>query len=251
MLVGIFLSRPNTSLPTMQGVFITSIPKSGTHLLASLVREVTGTYPTSVKEKKNSATYDFSVFSKLPNLLGHYRISHVKGSDSLRDLFAKRKVIVLVRDPRDICNSMLHYLYSSTNLNHVAARQRLLDLDYESQIIKIAEGFRVQERDFGVPNIRNCCSGFLEIAEEFKSAHVIRYEEFFDEDSFSRVIQSIFSINKDQAIHTLCIALSGGSRTKRNDGASPNQWRSLFSDRLKTYFSNNFSDVIASLGYDV
>lgn len=232
----------------MDKFFITTPPKSGTHLLSALVEEVTGEKSISVKNKKISEAEERE-FSKASNLVGHHRIKHLKACDRLYRLFAERKILIMIRDPRDLCNSMLHYLMKSQNLNHQSAARELSGLEFNKQIIKIANGFTVNETNFSVPDIRCWCSGFIELQKEFDQVFVFHYEDFFQEEKVIRLIQNGFEMNYADASTILKSALQKKTKTKRDGGAMPNQWERTFGDELKKFFDDEFGDLITSFGY--
>lgn len=235
----------------IKGVFISSIPKSGTHLLSSLIETWSGLPVISVKEKANYEDFDFLKYSNYPNLVGHYRVSHIRTNSSLRELFLNRTVIVVIRDPRDLCNSMLHYVLKSKNKMHRVAAQQLNGLSYEEQIIRIATGITDDTGVAITPSLDKWCSGFIELQDEFSHASLLRYEDFFEIDSISKSMAQILSIPINEASSLVGKALSSGSKTKREGGARPVQWRSIYSDYLIKFFENNHGNTIKYLGYEI
>lgn len=231
------------------GFFISSMPKAGTHLIYALVERANGQAVKTVKEKKGYADVDFGKYSAFPNLGGHYRQSHVRGNNSLRQLFVERKVIVTVRDPRDLCNSMLHYLLKSSNPQHQAAASVIRHLDYEAQIRRIADGFVTPDGAFSVPDIRRWTNGFAELSQEFEDVEVMRYEDFFGDRAVIPVVARVFCISLSDAASLVERTLNGDTTTKRAGGAVAEQWRKYFSPELKQYFVREYADVLDYLGY--
>jgi hypothetical protein len=227
--------------------FITSIPKSGTHLLASFVNAVAGEYPTSVK-KEHDRKFDYGRYARAANLVGHIRARQISENSSLASLFASRRVLVLVRDPRAICNSMLHFLGSSHHDYHAKALQRIEHFPFDERIMSIAKGLVAEDGRFMVPELTKMCSGFVELTKMHPDAHLLRYEDFFDVDSMGDRLAGIFEIDRTHARACLSTALSGGSRTKRE--GDPNGWRAAYSPKLRRHFKDNYGAVLASLGYE-
>lgn len=219
--------------------------------MSSLVESWSGSPVISVKEKANYKDFNFEKYLNYPNLVGHYRLSHIRGNSSLRDLFVKRNVIVMIRDPRDICNSMLHYLLKSTNRMHQVASKQLIGLSYDEQIMLIAEGISDSNDVAITPSLEKWCSGFIELQEEVSDAFVLRYEDFFEINSISKFLSQIFTINEIKARSLVESALLSGSKTKREGGAKPVQWRSVYSENLKEYFEVNHGAIIERLGYKI
>ena len=245
-------SISDSEIPMQNGFFITSAPKSGTHLLATLVSIATGESVISVKEKKRLPDIDFSKYDGYSNLAGHYRIGHVRSSTSLRKLFESRNRIVLIRDPRDLCNSMLHYLECSTNQVHKKAADRLRGLKYEERIIQIADGVKGSDGISILPSLRKWSSGFVELLEEFPESTLIRYEDFFVDDSLAPSVSRLLQVPQSTAKDLIMRALQSGSKTKRiSGGGRPRQWEQAFSDELKNYFASNYAELIHSVGYRI
>lgn len=230
------------------GFFVSSTPKAGTHLVYALVARAHGASVRSVKDKKGDADVDFSKYSPFPNLGGHYRLSDARVNRSLYQLLADRKIIVTVRDPRDLCNSMLHYVLKSANSNHQAAASMIRHLDYETQIKRIADGFATPN-GFVMPNLRDWTNGFVEFAQEFQDVAVMRYEDFFGERAVIPVVARVFDISLAESASLVERALGGDTMTKRVGGAAAEQWRKHFSLELKQYFAREYADVLDYLGY--
>jgi hypothetical protein len=228
--------------------FITSIPKSGTHLLATVVQDLTGAYPRSVK-KKAGRDSEYGPFKPTESLVGHFRARGIRSNDTLAGLFAERQVLVLVRDPRAICNSMLHHLMTSTNKYHTEGREQVADLPFNEQIVKISKGLFAKDGRNIVADLEKMCSGFADIAKLYPSAIFMRYEDFFDPEFVATKMPGIFGIEPQQARDVVDRALAGGSRTKRE--GNPTGWRSAWDSDLVNYFNINFGGLITELGYQV
>ena len=233
----------------MKPIFITSIPKAGTHLFGKVIEFITGQYPLSVK--KNTLNYGLSKqqLSVLENcnLLGHFRKIHLDEDIYLKDLFSSRTVFILIRDPRDICNSMLHYLESSTNSNHQSIANLLVNLDYTEKIKQLSSGLKSPNSEFEVPNLHYHCSGFLEIKNHIPDAVIIKYEDFFDEDKISNTLSHTLGVPYELANISVKKALACDTKTKR--AGIPYAWENNYDDHLIDYLNNNFFQVISGLGY--
>lgn len=166
-------------------IFITSTPKTGTHLLAQTLEMLTGHYSVSVKKNNLANTDDYLRFQEYPNLVGHFRLSHVTKNMALRQLMYIRKVFILIRDPRDVCNSMLHYLEQSANPDHIAATKQLLGLSYQDKTKAAASGITIPGLKF---TVASHCSGFIELADTLPHACLLRYAHFFSDDSLPETI---------------------------------------------------------------
>lgn len=228
-------------------IFITSAPKSGTHLLAKIVDELLGGYPVSVKEKKALKSFDYGSYAQHRALVGHFRFAHLETNPSLRALVFGRKLFVLIRDPRDICVSMVYYLEQSVNPMHVAAARQLAGLDLKDKIKKTALGFEVLAGQFRIADLAQHCGGFLEMVEHAPEACLLRYEDFFDAGLAAGKIADFLSIDKNLVSACINNAFSTALRTKR-DGV-PYSWRKTFDDELQHFFNDHFGSIISRLGY--
>jgi hypothetical protein len=229
-------------------VFITSIPKSGTHLLASVLQHLQGEYPTSLKKKRDPAE-SYSEYEKFDGLVGHIRANHLAENESLSTLFTTRKILILVRDPRAICNSMVHYLLSSTNANHLLVRDQIASLSYAEQVIAVSKGLRSPDRKFMVPELAKMCTGFVEIQQSHTDSFLFRYEDLLDVEPASQELANVLGTDPQRTLDSLTAAIAGPSRTKRE--GRPDGWRDAFNGELADYFRASYSGLIKDLGYEL
>lgn len=231
-------------------IFITSIPKSGTHLLATVIEQATGEYPVSVKKYGLDENSNLSKYQDIKGLIGHFRVAQLESNESLKYHFAKRKIIILIRDPRDICNSMLHYLERSVNSHHKNVASLLEHMDYDSKIKAVASGLISSDKSFKVANLTQLCSGFIEIQHLFpEQTTIIKYEDFFTENIARDKIAKFLDIDQQSAERYIQNALSSETKTK-NIGL-PYAWKKNFNDHLKSFINESHSDIIRQLGYEV
>jgi len=99
-----------------QRVFLISIPKCGTHLLAELIKELTGKNYVSVGTDDNSYSISGSdvttIKSKLKNLNNTFLLGHTTYDPKLERLLKKMGIITfyIYRDPRDHMVSYAFYV---------------------------------------------------------------------------------------------------------------------------------------------
>jgi hypothetical protein len=226
--------------------FITSIPKSGTHLLATVIQDLTGAYPRSVKKIDGRDTV-YGGYEPSESLVGHFRARAIRNNESLAKLFSERQVLVLVRDPRAICNSMLHHLMTSRHRRHQEGRDQVQALPFNEQIIRVSKGLFAADGRNIVAELAKMCTGFAEIKKLYPDAVFLRYEDFFDPAFTAEKMPGIFGIDAQRAREVVDRALTGGSRTKRE--GNPNGWRAVFDADLVNYFDINYGGLINQLGY--
>lgn len=227
--------------------FITSVPKSGTHLVATIVADVTGAYPLTVKKLNKRATYP--TFDPAASLVGHFRAKSIRNNPSLTKLFAERKVLLLVRDPRAICNSMLHHLMTSNNNYHREGLAMVQGLPFNKQIITISKGLYAKDGTEIVADLQRMCTGFDEIRELLPNTVRLRYEDFFDPAFVTERLPGVLGVDQEQARQCVERALASDSRTKRI--GNPHNWRSAWDEELTRHFNTTFGGLIEQLGYQV
>jgi hypothetical protein len=227
--------------------FITSVPKSGTHLVATIVQDLTGSYPITVKKLAKRAVYP--TFDPAQSLVGHFRAKTIRNNLTLAKLFNDRKVLLLVRDPRAICNSMLHHLMTSSNKYHAEGREMIQGLPLNEQLIKISKGLFAKDGTEIVADLDRMCTGFDEIREVVPHSVRLRYEDFFDAKVVSERLPEIFGIEAARAEQCVERALATDSRTKRV--GNPDNWRSAWDEDVTRHFNSTFGSLIEKLGYQI
>lgn len=229
-------------------IALTSIPKSGTHLLAKVIENIVGEYSTTLKKNIDPNTPYARKAMRCGVVGGHLRIDTIRTAAYL-PFFEDRKIFVLIRDPRDICNSMVHYLGTSHRIEHQALYRALDGLDHEDKIRRVADGVRISGGSTKVPPIGEACRGFIEIAGRFPNSIILRYEDFFEEEMMAARLSKFLDIDSEIARLAICNALGANTRTRRV--GKRQHWRETFSPALKNYFSENHRETIRYLGFEV
>ncbi len=229
-------------------IFISSMPKAGTHLLATVMQELFGEYPVPVRKKVPGEVIDFAQFASHPLLMGHFRAGSVQQNPALQALMQGRKILILIRDPRDVCNSMLHYLLQSSHPLHRKVQPLLQGLDYSEQIKAVAAGLDASDRSFKVGRLQAHCGGFIEVAQLLPQACVLRYESFFAGHA-SASLATFLELDQDRVANAIDNALRSGSKTKRAGIAFA--WRDNFDPALQAFFIVHYGDIIQKLGYQL
>lgn len=224
--------------------FITSIPKSGTHLLATIVGDITGNYPQSVKKRTPGIPY--GEYAQTTNLVGHFRAFNILSSESLAALFGERQTLILIRDPRAVCNSMVHQLMTSSNAYHREAWAQISALPFNEQVMKVARGIFARDGTLIVADLASICDGFHEITLLYEGAQLLRYESLFEPAFATERMPELFGIDAPSSRAVLERALAGPTRTKRE--GKPDGWRAAFDDELMGFFSSNYSELLERMG---
>ncbi|OYU32009.1 MAG: hypothetical protein CFE39_05445 [Comamonadaceae bacterium PBBC2] len=180
--------------------------------------------------------------------MGHFRVNNISGNAKLKELILDRSLLILIRDPRDIVNSMVNFLPNSPNSYHKLLSKQLDGKSYQEQIITVANGLKLENSDIEVSDIRRHCAGFVNFSSVAKTMHVIKYEDFFDGEIVEKIAE-IFNIEIEVANTYVSEAMSSKTKTKRQDGGRPYGWRTEFNQEIKDFFVKEYSDVILNLGY--
>jgi Sulfotransferase domain len=227
-------------------IFITSVPKAGTHLLASVVQDLLGVYPTSVKKAGVMHASAYAQYTGHACLVGHFRDHQLRGNDGLLELFRSRKVIVLVRDPRDVCKSMVHYLLQQQEPRQRQLADLIRELPFKEQVMCVAGGLSLVDRTFEVLRLEEHCDGFVGVQSLVPTVCVLRYEDFFT-DVAAKQLASFLGFNRRLVKQAVSKALGGRSQTKRK--GTPYEWLHAFDDELKLYFDVEHGEALRKLGY--
>ncbi|MHA6719616.1 hypothetical protein ACX40Y_09185 [Sphingomonas sp. RS6] len=226
-------------------IALTSIPKSGTHLLATVVEKMLGDYGATLGKKVDFSSGRGKSLMSRKVICGHLRLDTII-TPQHAPYFIGRRVAILVRDPRDICNSMVYYLEKSHRDVHQMMSKSMEGLTHEEKVMRVADGISLDGVSANVPSIDKACRGFIEIAEYIPDSMVFRYEEFFD-DAVAPKLAAFFEVSPEVARAAVAESLGADTRTKREGKKQP--WRSNFSPALIDFFEQKYGETIRYLGY--
>jgi hypothetical protein len=230
-----------------QNIIITSIPKAGTHLFGKVVENLFGVYPTSLK--KESVRVNLDPYKKIPYICGHIRYDQLTDECHLREIFVGRKVFVLIRDPRDVCISMVHFMLNSDNSAHKQVAELLRDQTFNEQVKLVSKGIRIPGMSFKIGDLNQHCSGFLEYLHSDFECILVRYEDFFNVALVAPKIANHLGIDTEQVQQAIENSL--GAQTKTLRSGRPYIWKDDLDGPLKIYFREHFGQLISNLGYDL
>jgi hypothetical protein len=218
----------------MDKILVTSIPKSGTHLLISIIAKAISREPTYLGKNAD--------LSQLPSGLyfGHLRVHQVCNFDP-----SSWKVICLIRDSRDILLSMRDFLkVDRIREKFREGRAHFLSLGPDDQLRYLIRpsGPRI---NFG-PIFKHC-SGFIEWSEH--RALVVRYREILGGKSDLPIAQFLeIDPHKVEKLREKTI----GTDTKTFNKGIVDRWKTEMSQDVLEYFHRHFSEAyLKTLGYKV
>ena len=225
-------------------IFGTSIPKSGTHLLVDIFERMG--YETLACRKVGrveTLPEEFDVRTDKPcYIYAHYRakeqiVRQIEGMGL--------PIVVMIRDPRDICLSMADFLHSGRPKSSHRLEPSLSKMTRRELIIGTILGFNLP----GYPTrpMSEICRGWLEWSQH--GALVVRYED---------VVNSVLTGEPmlDWSVLDLCPArvLEATVASYKRSGTTFNRgeierWRDEFDDELQALWREHVGDVTSLLGY--
>jgi hypothetical protein len=219
----------------------TSVPKSGTHLLAAIFRAM-GYRQMAHPKAKGRKILDGCEFGpdEAVCIYGHWRFLPESAERLAQRGF---RTIVMLRDPRDICLSMADFLKTGKHKAAVAAEPSLLDLPLDEIRRRVITGFDLP--GYKSPPIRRICEGWKEWQDH--GAVVLKYE------AIGQSVASGIFMNELQAIGLSPEGFLDAARScYRPTGAASGaaRWRHEFDAELRTLWQSEARGVASSLGYE-
>lgn len=256
-LINRYLSSPEDYM-RQPPVLINSIPKSGTHLLLKLAESLPNTknykqFAAQVGSVKLRLRSDFEVSHSLSWICpGEVVGAHLHYSLSIEDLIRELNIIhlFLIRDPRDIAVSSVHYFDKMVYWNKVSRHIKSL-ATFDDKLIAVIEGIP----ELRYPSLEQRLSPYLSWMNS-GSSHLIRFEDARQspEAVASRALNIYLrhtTIPKSSIITSateLTKALNDtNSHTFRT--GSINSWKENFSPRISRSYEAVCGDLAARMGY--
>lgn len=228
--------------PPATRIFLTSIPKSGTHFATAVLGDLLEVAPISINknfDKLASLNRQFLTEPARTQVgYGHIR----RDKRRARRLLKSWRIVVLIRDPRDVVLSMRDFLTSSPATEHRAAYETIAHLSPAEQIKAVILGIDVE--GFNVAPINTHASGFLDWNEV--GACVIRYEQFWEPASLDAFFDFL-KVNRARGRDTVD-AVRGMSSVTFNKGVV-NRWREEMDSELLSFFHKHDGGCVERLGY--
>jgi len=260
-------------------IFLDSLPKSGTHLLAKALTGLPGidhsgkhmdrktiaefvdkqvSFPTKDREDINIQT-DFQWIERLFDSIpaGRFLTAHLHYHPKVHDALARMgyKILLMMRDPRDVVLSWADYIAREKNhLLYPFFSQT--DLDY-----RISCGIKGVDSDITQtrrqPPIAELISGHMKWKTK-GGAFLVQFEQLIGEKgggsrniqlSMIRKLADFFEIDcADPVMENICDNLFGGTYTF-NSGMI-GRWRERFTDEHKALFKEAAGNILIESGYE-
>jgi hypothetical protein len=219
----------------------TSIPKAGTHLLASIFKTM-GYRPLAHPKAKGRAILDGCALPADEDvcLYGHWRYEPAAAARLAANGF---RTIVMLRDPRDICLSMADFLHTGRHRAAVAAEPALLALPLDELRRRTITGFDLP--GYRSLPVRRVCEGWT--AWQDHGGVVLRYEAVGQSVASGMRFEELQSIGIDPR-HFLQAARRRWHPGSTSTGVA--RWRTAFDAQLCELWRQHAAGVASSLGYE-
>jgi hypothetical protein len=219
----------------------TSVPKSGTHLLASIFAAMgyrTLAHPKA-KGRKILEGCEFAPDEDVC-IYGHWRVEPSAVARLAQHDF---RVLVMLRDPRDACLSMADFLKSGKHKAAVEAEPALLQMSLDDLRRGAITGFDLP--GYKAPPIRRICEGWKGWQDH--GAVVLKYESIGQSVASGILMHELRAVGLDPRQF-----LDAARRRYRPTGPATgaNRWRHEFDDGLRALWQAHAQGVASSLGYE-
>lgn len=218
-------------------LFLTSIPKSGTHLVVPVLESVLDVTGHVLGKRAVRAGIVPAAFARHAFVYGHVRCRvRTVTPPGLR-------ILVLIRDPRDIILSMRDYLARSRNPRHWGVRRLLAGLPREEQLMRLVDG--VSAWGFAVAPIERHCGHMLEWRK--RGGVVLRYEDLMGPEGPELLAKAIGRTDLRVRIADTLAARRNARGGTFNVGGT--RWRREMPQAVRDHIRAR-GDIVARLGYE-
>ena len=225
-------------------VLVTSLPKSGTHLLVSTFEKLDFRVEKA-RKKQGQAPFDrFAAIDGNLAIFCHYRASDKR----IVDWVAANgfKVLVLIRDPRDVCLSYVDYIASGQPKDYVKADPTLQFQSRDKLLRAVIEGY--DHNGIKIAPVRDRTEGWLQWTK--RGGVLTRFELLVHVASGLQRAAFIkpFDVNVSTFTDALVASYGRGESLTFNKGTTQRWEREFSADDVKLWNANAVG-VAARLGY--
>jgi hypothetical protein len=218
----------------------TSLPKAGTHLVASIFKLMG--YRTVAHPKASGGVLSNLEFGTDEEVCvyGHWRCTPGTAERLADHGF---RVLVVLRDPRDVCLSMADFIKSGKHRAAVAAEPGLMAMPLEDLRRSAILGLELP--GFRSPPIASICRGWKEWQSH--GAVVLKYEAIGQSVASGLLMKELLAVGIDPEAF-----LHAARRRFRPTGPATgaNRWRHEFDAGLRQLWQTHAAGVASSLGYE-
>lgn len=227
-------------------IFFTSIPKAGTHLVTATFERLGYRTVPLRKGRVDALSADLN-FDGDVLVYGHWRYN---GDLAARLNAFGYHVVVLVRDPRDICLSMADFQKAGRPASVDRREPSIKNLGLTELVKGQISGYSIG--GFIQAPITKTCSGWIEWAE--KGALLLRFETLCSSATQRTTIPEIGEVGVDPAAFLEAVRASyqkkSGSVGENLNRGLPLRWKTDFDEGLRAFWTANAGGLADRLGYD-
>jgi hypothetical protein len=229
------------SIPRPARLMCTSLPKAGTHLLATIFKAM-GYRPLAHPKSDGKEVLDGIELAAVEDVCvyGHWRCRPATVERLAQYGF---RTLVMLRDPRDVCLSMADFLNSGKHRSAVAAEPSLMDRPLDEIRRAVIVGFELP--GYRSPPIASICKGWKEWQSH--GAVVLKYEAIGQSVASGILMKELTAVGIDPG-EFLQAARKRFRPTGPANGA--NRWRHEFDSGLRALWQAHAAGVASSLGYE-
>lgn len=246
-------------------LFVNSLPKSGTYLLHNILSNSSCVFDYgNFIASRPTLTYKKREFSYLKKMFknafkNEFCLGHLEYSDEANLFFTDSdiKMILLVRDPRDVVISESEYLTHS-NIYH-KLHKYFKNLSSKQERINLAI--------HGNSYLRNCDVEFLPINKRYQcyldwirkyDCLLVKYEDLVGSHS-DIIIKKILiflsksyklDINLDDSLNNIKNSLKYDKKPHTFRAGKAGTWRNILSEKQKKWFLSEMYEELILLGYE-
>jgi hypothetical protein len=236
-------------------VFCISIPKSGTHLLERILCHHSALYRKLLPTIHNTNIEKYGGLEGLTTALkaGQVLMAHLKHSEINQQILGKNKIktLFLIRDPRDMLVSRVHYILNNKKHQLHYKLKRLENIQEQLSVLIVGSK---NERIDPYANLLNKYIGWLD-----EQVHLMKFEDLIgargggDDIIQCEVITAIFDhLSLDISDNVLKKIVSSAffpySPTFRKGKIG--QWKMHFNEELKKLFKENINEYLLKFQYE-
>ncbi|WP_372622598.1 hypothetical protein [Falsiroseomonas sp.] len=227
-------------------IFGTSFPRAGTHLLTAAFARL-GFATVACPKLGLSVRVEALQPALRPGQVyayGHWRAEPAAVAALREHGF---QVIVLLRDPRDLCLSLADFLRAGEPASLIAREPWIQALDRRELVARLITGTDLADFN-GLPIARRC-EGWIEWQDH--GAVLLRYEALHDSARRSASLAGLAALGLDPAAFGATLGACLGDRGGRtfNTGRA-DRWREEFDDGLIALWNRHARGVATRFGYE-
>jgi hypothetical protein len=225
----------------------TSIPKSGTNLLYHAFQKLG--FDVEIARKAEGIAKLTAALHAKPDSPDRYIRCHWRVQDDVVEavLAAGYKIVVLIRDPRDICLSMTDFLLSGRPRPLIAQEPSLPRMSRDEILEKMICGATLPNYRF--EHVRTVCAGWLEWKKY--GALIWRYEDLEEAVRLRTPVSeaAVLGLDPEKFLDAL-VSVFGNKSLENVNTASVARWKREFDRKTIDLWNENARGLATTFGFE-